>query len=196
MIAGVVGACDGRPFGYSRALEPEIRRELRRLPAAQELPAIRGRTVIPADYRHPVVAGHPNYLGAFERVGESSTRLICLTGAWSALQPVPEGAATVVAHPSHARQVATSALEDARRLGKLAKQIPGVHLAFKPKSPILILLLPRAVVSSALPETMIALDGEYPELPGGLRIELTPDVTTMGITRYAAIIEQVVSQEA
>ena len=196
MIAGVVGACGGGPFGFSRALAPETRQELRRLPSARELPAVRGRTVIPADFGHPVVVGHPNYLGAFERVRESSTPLICLTGAWSALQPVPEGAATVVTDPSYSRQVATSALEEARHLAKLVRQIPGAHLAFKPRSPILVVLLPRSVAEYAFPETVGFLDGVYPELPGGIRIELKPDMTTADITRYAAILEQVIGQEA
>jgi len=196
VIADVVGACGGGPFGFSRALAPETRQELRGLPGAHELPAIRGRTVIPADYRHSVVVGHPNYLGAFRRTSERLARLICLTGAWSELQPIPDGAVTIVAHPSQPLQVAMSALENARHLAKLVRQIPGVHLAFKPRSPILILLLPRAVPSKILPGTARTLAGVYPELPGGLRIELTTDMTTADITRYAATLEQVIGQEA
>ena len=196
MIADVVGACGGGPFGFSRALAPETRQELRGLPGAHELPAIRGRAVIPADYRHPVVIGHPNYLGAFERKSERPARLICLTGAWSQLQPIPDGAATIVADPRYPLQVAMGALENARYLAKLVRQMPGVHLAFKPRSPILVLLLPRSVPINVLPATARALDGVYPELPGGLRIELTTDMTTVDITRYAAIFEQVIGQEA
>lgn len=196
LIADVVAACGAGPFGFSRALAPEIRHELRGLAAAHELPGIRGRTVIPAGYRHPVVVGHPNYLGAFERADKSSTPLVCLTGAWSALRSVPEGAATVVAKPSYPRLIATRALENARYLAKLVRQIRGVHLAFKPRSPILVVLLPRSVPEYTLPETVGMLDGVYPEFPGGLRIELTPDMTTVDITRYAAILEQVIGQEA
>ena len=76
------------------------------------------------------------------------------------------------------------------------RQIQNVHLAFKPRSPILIVLLPRPVDAKALPATMDDLAGIYPELPGGLRIELTADVTTSDISRYAAILEQVMSREA
>ena len=196
MIADIVDACGGGPFGFSRALAPEIRRGLRESPAAEELPAVRGRTVIPTDYRHPIVVGHPNYLGAFEREPERAMRLVCLTGVWSELQPVLEGAATVVLAPSHPRPLATTALDRARDLAKHARQIPGVHLAIRPRSPILVLLVPRPIAGNVLPETARVLDGAYPEFPGGMRVELTPDMTTVDITRYAEILEQVVSQEA
>ncbi|MGB5567417.1 MAG: hypothetical protein WBN93_13950, partial [Acidimicrobiia bacterium] len=189
MIADIVGACGGGPFGFSRALAPEIRRGLRESPAAEELPAVRGRTVIPTAYRHPVVVGHPNYLGVFEREPERAMRLVYLTGLWSALQPVPEGAAIVVVAPSHPRPLATTALDKARDLAKHARQIPGVHLAIRPRSPILVLLLPKPIAGNVLPETACVLNGAYPEFPGGLRVELTPDMTTVDVTRYAAILE-------
>jgi hypothetical protein len=150
--------------------------------------------VVPADYERPVVVGHPNYLGGFESA--RCARSIYLTGRWSLLQPIPEGVDTVVVAPSHPRQLAASALENARRLAKHIRQIPGAYVAFKPRSPILVLLLPHAVAGDALPDTMNALGGEYPEFPGGLRIELTADVTATEISRYAAIIEQVISREA
>lgn len=58
------------------------------------------------------------------------------------------------------------------------------------------LLVPRPIAGNVLPETARVLDGAYPEFPGGMRVELTPDMTTVDITRYAEILEQVVSQEA
>lgn len=194
LIAEAVGGLDGKPFGFSRALAPEIRCELRDLPAAQELPAVRGRTVIPADYGYPVVVGHPSYLGVFEFA--RTTPLVYLTGSWSALQPVPEGAATVAVAPSYPQHLAASALEKARHLAKHVRQIPGAHLAFKPRSPILVLLLPRSLAGAVLPDTAAVLEDVYPEFPGGLRIELTPNMTTVDISRYAAILEQIISQEA
>ena len=127
---------------------------------------------------------------------ECAAPLICLAGAWSVLQHVPERAITVVADPSHPLPLATSALENARALAKHVRQIPGVHLALKPRSPILVLLAPRSVAGNAVPETVDTLDGAYPELPGGLRVELTPDMTTVDVTRYAAILEQIIGQEA
>ena len=150
--------------------------------------------MIPAAYRYPVVVGHPNYLGVFEL--ERATPLICLTGVWSVLQPVPEGATTVVVDPSHPLPLATRALENIRALAKHLRQITGVHLALKPRSPILVLLAPRSVAADTLPEAAETLNGVYPELPGGLRVELTPDMTTGDITRYAAILEQILGQEA
>lgn len=194
MIADAVSRLVDGPFGFSRALTPEICRELQDLPASQELPTVRGRTAVPAAYRYPVVVGHPNYLGQFE--ARMPPQPICLTGAWSALEPVPAHAATIALASSHPKRLAASALDHARRLAKRARQIQGVHLAFKPRSPILVLLLPNRVTAQALPETMTALDRVYPEFPGGLRVELTAEVTTADISRYAATIEQVMSQEA
>lgn len=194
LIADAVRRLADGPFGFSRALAPEIRWELDHLPASQELPTVRGRTVVPAAYGHPVVVGHPNYLGQFE--SKTPDRSICLTGAWSALEPVPARAAEVAVTSSHPRHLAARALERARHLAKRVRQIQGVGLAFKPRSPILVLLLPRPVATQALPATMDVLAGVYPELPGGLRIELTADMSTSDISRYAGILEQVMSQEA
>lgn len=193
LIEGIVEAAAG-PFGFSRALEPDIRQLLSACPDAQELPAVRGRTVIPAGFEDPVVVGHPNYLGRFE--AEPSSPLICVTGAWSALQPVPDDATTLGRKSTHPRSLATHALESARLLAKRVRQIPGVQLAFRPHSPILILLLPHGATGHALPDTMKTLGNEYPEFPGGLRIELTSDVTPSEITRYAAAIERIIGQEA
>ena len=132
----------------------------------------------------------------FER--ESAARpLICLTGAWSALQPVPEGATTVVVAPSHPLPLATSALENARdscetRAGKS----PVFILRSNPEARFSCCSLPRPLQATPCPRRLDVLDGVYPELPGGLRVELTPDMTTIDVTRYAAILEQIISQEA
>lgn len=150
--------------------------------------------MVPASFEHPVVVGHPNYLGGFET--RSAAPLISLTGAWSALQSVPVGATTIVMEPSQPRALASSALEGVRLLAKRTRQIPGVHVAFKPRSPILIVLLSHLVDGNPLPETMELLGSDYPEFPGGLRIELAPDMAAGAITRYAAIIEHIIGQEA
>ena len=193
LIEGIVEAAAG-PFGFSRALTPEVRRQLSDRPDAREFPAVRGRTVVPAVFEYPVVVGHPNYLGGFE--AGLPAPLIFVTGAWSALQPVPDEATALVMESTHPRSLATRALESARLLAKRVQQLPGVHLAFRPRSPILIVLLPHAVRADALPDTMHTVGNEYPEFPGGLRIELTSDVTPPEITRYAAAIERIIGQEA
>jgi hypothetical protein len=149
--------------------------------------------VIPNDYRLPVVLGHPNYLGAFER--EHSAPLICLTGAWSALRPTPEGATTIAAEPSYPLPSAATALKHARRLAKRARQFPGVHLAFKPGSPIIVLLVPDPPIRRTWSENIDVLGDAYPELPGALRIELAADMTAEDVTGYAAILEQIIGQE-
>jgi len=167
---------------------------LHEIQSTQELPFVRGRTVIPDSYPHPVVVGHPNYLGAFE--GEPSAPLVCLIGRWAALRSVPDGATTLEVAPSQPQIIAANALENVRRLAKHARQFAGVHVPFKPQCPILVLLLPRTPSTDSLPDGAKVLEGVYPELPGGLRIELVPDMTTEDVTRYAANLEQIISEEA
>ena len=168
--------------------------ELHEIQATQELPFIRGRTVIPDSYPHPVVVGHPNYLGVFER--EPSAPLVCLTGRWAALRSVPNDARSLEIAPSHSQIDAASSLENVRRLAKQAKQLAGVHVAFKLQCPILVLLLPQAPSPDHLPDGVEILEGVYRELPGGLRVELSPNMTTEDVTRYAANLERIISEEA
>lgn len=150
--------------------------------------------MIPDSYPHPVVVGHPNYLGVFER--EPSAPLVCLTGRWAALRSVPNDARTLEVAPSYSQILAASALENVRRLAKHARQLAGVHVAFKPQCPILVLLLPQTPSPDRLPDGFEVLEGVYPELPGGLRIEFAPDMTTEDVTLYAANLERIISQEA
>lgn len=150
--------------------------------------------MIPDSYPRPVVVGHPNYLGAFER--DTSAPLVCLAGEWAALRSVPDNARRLEVAPSYPQIVAASASENARRFAKQVRQLAGVHVAFRVQCPIVVLLLPRLPSPDRLPDGVEALEGAYPELPGGLRVELAPDVTTEDITRYAAILEQIISQEA
>ena len=93
--------------------------------------------------------------------------------------------------------MAASALENARHLAKHVRQIRGVHLAFKPRSPILVLLLPRSLTGSRSARRRRAswrvCTPSSPVVSGS---SLTPDMTTVDITRYAAILEQIISQEA
>lgn len=194
MIAAAVEGITQGPFGFSRALSPDLRRELHEIQQTQELPFVRGRTVIPDSYPHPVVVGHPNYLGAFER--EPSAPLVYLTGRWAALRSVPGDATTLEVAPSHSQIIAANALQNMRRLAKHARQLSGVHVPFKLQCPILVLLLPRTPSPDHLPDGAEVLEGLYPELPGGLRIELAPDMTTEDVTRYAANLERIISEEA
>lgn len=140
-----------------------------------------------------MVVGHPNYLGAFE--GAVSAPLICLTGPWSALRPVPEEVTSLVVAPNHRQGVAAEALENARRLAKRLRQRPGVDVALRPQSPILVLLLRSPLAADECPEGVEALDGVYPEMPGGVRVELAPDMTMKDVNRYAANLERIISQE-
>jgi hypothetical protein len=192
-IEQVVALVDG-PFCYSRALAPEIRRELSSRPGCEELPFVRGRTVIAEREARPIVLGHPNYLGVFEPPHDGPT--ILLTGRWSNLRPATPGASVVAMEPAIGRAAADRSMDDARTLLKRLRQIRGAQPAWKPQSPVLIMLLPRGVALFAEPQVIDTAGLSYPELPGGIRIEVVGDVSGADVTRYAATLERAIIQEA
>ncbi len=186
-------ALSSGPFGFSRALPTDLRRTLLALPGAQELPFVRGRTVVPTHYGRPVVVGHPNFFGLFE--DPSPEHLVCVTGRWSDLRPLPRYATVVAREASVPRNMAEDALGGMRNVAKRLRQIPGVHLAFKPQSPILVLLVPRTEAMEGLPGIEV-VSSAYRELPGGIRIELLENASGADLNRYAATLEQTINQEA
>lgn len=194
MIAECVDALVDGPFCYSRALAPEVRRSLSARLGAEELPFVRGETVIVENEPRPVVLGHPNYLGVFEPRHRGPT--VLLAGRWSALRSTAPFASVIVTEPVVDRSTAERALEASRSLRKRLQQIRGVSSAWKPQSPHLVMLLPR--VPEPIPELAafrsVALG--YPELPGGVGIEVTDDASAADIARYAAILERAIIQEA
>ena len=182
------------PFGYSRALSPDLRSGLASLPGAQELPFVRARTVIPEGFGRRVVVGHPNYLGGFE--DRTPTNVVYLTSRWSGLRDLPDDARTVALEPAVDRQAARAALEGARLLAKRLRQLPGVHIAFRPQSPVLVALAPRAGAWVAEEVGVTLLSEWYPELPGGIRIEVPQDASGDDLDRYAARVVQSIGREA
>jgi len=189
----IAALLDG-PFGYSRALAPDLRVGLRSLPGSMEMPFVRGRIVVPDDFERSVVVGSPNYLGVFE--DQMYARAVYLTSRWSRLQSLPDDALTVAVEPSAVRHLATEALGRARLLAKRLRQLRGVQVVFKPQSPILIVLAPRVCRIVDQPPGLSLLGGSYPELPGGFRIELPPDALPDELNRYAASLAQTIIQEA
>lgn len=189
----IVALLDG-PFGYSRALAPRLRSNLRMIPGSQELPCVRGQTVIPEGFDRRVIVGHPNYLGVFE--DRAPTSALYLTSRWSALRDLPADALCVATEPSADGRLATDTLRHARLLSKHIRQLPGVEIAFKPQSPILIVLTPQVRLGPNTEPGMTPIGSDYPELPGGIRIELTQDAGSDQISRYAASLEWTISQEA
>jgi hypothetical protein len=182
------------PFCYSRALDPEIRRDLRTRADSEELPFVRGQTVIVENETRPVVLGHPNYLGVFESRHDGPS--ILLTGRWSALRPTSPEAPIIVSEPALDRNAAERALDGARALRKRLRQIRGIQSAWKPQSPVLIVLLPRVASPVTEVATVSSTVLSYPELPGGIRLEIVGDVSTSDITRYAASLEEAIIREA
>lgn len=194
MIGDRVAALVDGPFCYSRALSPEVRLSLSAQLGAEELPFVRGETVTVENEARPVVLGHPNYLGMFEPRHYGPT--VLLAGRWGALRPTAPDASVIITESIVDRSTADRALEGARALRKRLRQIRGVSPAWKPQSPQLVMLLPH--VPEPLPELGAIRSAAlgYPELPGGVRIEVTDEVSAGDITRYAASLERNIIQEA
>ncbi len=194
MIGERVAALIDGPFCYSRALDPAIRVDLKNRPNAEELPFVRGQTVVVEGETRPVVLGHPNYLGMFEPQNDAETILV--VGRWNLLRPAAPSATLVVVDEAVDRVSAERLLDGARALLKRLRQIRGVQPAWKPQSPVLTMLLPRDVGPITGVDAIVTSVLDYPELPGGVRIEVTGDVSTADITRYAATLERAIIQEA
>lgn len=183
------------PVAVSRALHPEIRKQLLNLPGSSELPCVRGRTVIPDPLDITLVAGFPNYLGVFDDA--RGDRTILLTGRWSALRSVPEGVTEIALEDPAPGDVTARALADARYLVKRLRQVKGVQLAIRPQSPVVVALLPFSFGRGDVEVPGVTpLEGDFAEFPGGARIEIPFDDTGFDVTRYAAELEQVISEEA
>ncbi|MFV9672943.1 MAG: hypothetical protein ACNYZH_06915, partial [Acidimicrobiia bacterium] len=177
------------------ALQPDVKVPLLGLPGSRELPCIRGRTVVPDSCDDTLVVGHPNHLGVFDDA--RATRTIVLTARWSALQPAPTGATVIPLEDPIPQHVAASALADVRRLAKHLRQLEGVQVAIRPRSPVLIVLLPSSsgIDDFAYPG-VTTLKRNFPEYPGGVRIEPPFDAAGFDVNRYAAGLERVIMEEA
>ncbi len=120
-----------------------------------------------------------------------------LTGAWTQLRPVPEGVSVVAVEGAVPGTVAQETLAEVRRLAKRLRQLRGVQVAIRPQSPVIVVLLPFSpgTYLQALPG-VTALDRDFPEYPGGVRIELSVDAVGYDLNRYAANLERLIMEEA
>ena len=160
-----------------------------------ELSCIRGRTVVPESFDGTVVVGYPNHFGVFDDArGE---RTIALMGRWSELHPVPDGVTANAFEDATTGAVARKALADARRLAKRLRQLKGVQLAIRLQSPVIVLLLPFALHENGLEmRGVTSLESNFPEYPGGVRIEIPLDAAGFDLNRYADGLERVIMEEA
>ncbi len=175
-------------------MQPDIKVQLLGLPGSRELPCISGHTVVPSSCDATLVVGHPNHLGVFD--GARATRTIVLTGRWSALRPVPTGATVIPLEDSIPEHVAAIALAHVRQLAKRLRQLKGLQVAIRPRSPVLIVLLPfSSGVDGFTFPGVTTLESHFPEYPGGVRIEPPFDEAGFDVSRYAAGLEQVIMEE-
>lgn len=195
LVERILAAASGDPIAVSHAIDPALRSALLTREGTCELPCVRGRTVVPGAWRGAVVVGHPNYLGVFDQVRHR--RIILLTGRWAELRPISAGPTIVPVEGPVSKTDSLVALEEARRLVKRLRQVRGVHVAIRPQSPVIIALLPNRLHAGAPPPPgTTALGGEFPEYPGGVRIELPEGESRGHFDRYAAGVEQFVAKEA
>ena len=160
----------------ARALDPQLRAQLARRLDFQELPFVRGRTVVPESGNDLVIAGHPNHLGVFDLPDRP---WIAVTGRWSALREAAGAVAAIETEPVADLETGEAGLEAAGALAKHLGQLRGVTVPFPPQCPVLIVLLPID------PATIGLSPAGYPELPGGARIEVAEELDA---AQYAADI--------
>ncbi len=175
-----------------RALDPVLRADLAVSIDYEELPFVRGRTVVPADLTTGdlVIAGHPNFLGIFDL--PIAPNWVGVTGPWSALVSTTGMIREVPLATPVGLAEAEAALTAMLGLVKQLDQLRGVTVAFAPMSPVAVVLLtadPVRIASQMAMTGCAPLTG-YDELPGGLRIE--PGTAERGgrFEEYAATLAE------
>lgn len=174
----------------ARTLEPALRREVIDAFDGVELPFVGGRAVIPTDInvRDLVVAGHPNHLGIFDL---PACPWLAVAGRWSSLREPIGAIGTVAIDEPATRGDADAALAAADAVAKRARQLRGVALPFHVESPVVVVMLDRDPAPlAAMVDAWSTLSG-YPELPGGLRIEVRDGQAD----RYASALEWAITEE-
>ncbi len=129
-------------------------------------------------------------------VANEGHETILVAGRWNLLRPAAPSATLVVADGAVDRVSAERSLDGARALLKRLRQIRGVQPAWKPQSPVLTMLLSRDVGPITGVDAIVTSVLDYPELSGGVRVEVTGAVSPADITRYAATLERAIIQEA
>ena len=195
VVEQVMDRVTGR-VGVSRALPVALKDRLLSNRGATELPVLRGVTIVPDDWVGTVVVGHPNYFGRFEPVCDCDHE-IRLTGAWAALRSMPGGSVAIRTAEQLPTTIAEGRLADARLVARRLGQLPGVQTALRIQSPIIVVVTPGTdqAVETALPGVTV-LGRDFPEYPGGVRIELPGDVGDFDGVRYAGALEELLRRKA
>jgi hypothetical protein len=188
-LVEAVNALEPERVLVGRALDPALRADLAVSMDYEELPFVRGRTVVPPDLTasEAVIAGHPNFFGIFDL--PAAPNWIGVTGPWSALVPTAKMTSEVMLAKPLDPAEAEASLTAVRDLAKRVAQVGGISVAFPPQSPVLVVLLS---VDAGHIASEMALPGctpltGYEELPGGLRIE--PDAADRArCDEYAATL--------
>ena len=185
----------GRVF-VSRGLAPAYRADL--LERATELPCVRGVAVLPGDLTRDdiVVIGHPNWLGCFDPAPVHARSIVVTEPRLGAHKPLPTGDVVVVGANADPERAAAGLLR-ARKLARHLNQVPGVTPAYgTPQSAVFVVLAPVAPESIAprLPGPAMAVSDSYPELPGGVRLDVS-GVADPDVAAYAATMEDAVRSQ-
>ena len=185
----------GRVF-VSRGLAPAYRANL--LERATELPCVRGVAVLPGDLNQDdiVVFGHPNWLGCFDPAPVHARSIVVAEPRLGAHKPLPTGDVVVVGGDSGPEEAAAG-LRRARKLARHLNQISGVTPAYgTPQSAVFVVLARVApeLIAPGLPGPATAVSDSYPELPGGVRIDVS-GVADPDVAAYAATVEDAVRSQ-
>jgi len=181
--AAVAAAAGGRHVLISRGIRPGIRSGLVALGVdLSEIPAVRCVAAAPRLEPDEVfVGGCPNHLGGFDPIPDPTVAVVRVPGP-----PIHGTPRAVVVDRDPGWRAFGAATATARALAKHLDQIRGVRLVCRPASPIVIVLTPRSAerFEGLGPFPTTALDG-YPELPGGVRIEIPDGFEGIDVAAYA-----------
>lgn len=162
-----------QPVSISRATDPALRDDLTPYRRVQELPTVGGRTVW-ATATYLRVVEQPNH--------------------WGWTTPNPEPTALIIDHRG-LEPAWQARCELARKARKSLQTLPKVTLACGFDAPWFVALLPCAggqVAAHLDPDFgTSAIADDRPELPGGLRVEVPPDVGSDWVASCVASIAAV-----
>lgn len=180
----------------SRGLAPGIRGELGAAGVgANELACVRGEVILPTDLTSEdvVVVGHPNWFGRFDSAPLHARAVVVAEPRLGAHRQLPPGDIVMVGGSADP----DTAEAGRRRAGPLAKrlgQLGGVVVAYgTPVSGVFIVLVPvdPVRVSASLPGPAEAASIAYPELPGGIRVDVS-GVAESDMAAYASAMEDAI----
>lgn len=180
----------------SRGLAPGVRGELVAAGGgADELACVRGEVILPTDLTSDdvVVVGHPNWFGRFDSAPVHARAVVVAEPRLGAHRQFPPGEIVMVGGSADP-DTAEAGRQRAGRLAKRLGQLSGLLVAYgAPVSGVFVVLVPvdPVRVAASLPGPAEVASNAYPELPGGIRVDVS-GVAESDMAAYAAAMEDAI----